>query len=65
MQSGALFARTQNQEQISKSKCNKKSETNFEHRCAQVCRIHVSFGCNQQLASFNAAMTGSIMQSGV
>ena len=30
---------------------NTKSVTNFEHECADVLRIHVSFVCNQQLAS--------------
>ena len=47
-----------------KTKHNKNSVTNFEHECAQVCRIHVSFGWNQQLASCRVTIFGSEMQSG-
>jgi hypothetical protein len=32
---------------------------------APVHRIRVSFGCNQQLASFSVTLPGSEMQSGV
>ena len=47
-----------------KTKHNKNSATNFEHECAPVCRIHVSFACNQQLACCRETITGSEMQSG-
>jgi hypothetical protein len=47
-----------------KTKHNKNSATNFEHECAPVCRIHVSFRWNQQLASCRVTITGSVMQSG-
>ena len=47
-----------------KTKHNKNSATNFEHECAPVCRIHVSFGWNQQLASCRVTIPGSPMQSG-
>jgi hypothetical protein len=39
--------------------------TNFKHECALVCRIHVSFGINQQLARLCVTILGSAMQSGV
>jgi hypothetical protein len=42
MQSGALETRTENQKQ--RSKTQYKSATNSKHKCAPVCRIHVSFG---------------------
>ncbi len=47
-----------------KTKHNKNSVTNFQHECALVCRIHVSFRWNQQLASCRVTITGSAMQSG-
>ena len=47
-----------------KTKHNKNSVTNLEHECAPVCRIHVSFGWNQQLASCRVTFQGSVMQSG-
>ena len=47
-----------------KTKRNKNSVTNFEHECAPACRIHVSFGRNQQLASCRVTTLGSDMQSG-
>ena len=47
-----------------KTKYNKNSVTNFEHECAPVLRIHVSFGWNQQLASCRVTIQGSAMQSG-
>ena len=47
-----------------KTKYNKNSVTNFEHECAPVLRIHVSFGWNQQLASCRLTFQGSEMQSG-
>ncbi len=47
-----------------KTKHNKNSATNFQHECALVCRIHVSFGWNQQPASCRATIHGSAMQSG-
>ena len=47
-----------------KTQYNKNSATNFEHECAHVCRIHVSFGWNQQLASCRETFPGSVMQSG-
>ena len=47
-----------------KTKHNKNSVTNFQHECAPVCRIHVSFRWNQQLASCRVTMIGSVMQSG-
>jgi hypothetical protein len=48
-----------------KTKHNKNSETNFEHECEPVCRIHVSFGRNQQLASCRVTIQRSAMQSGL
>ncbi len=47
-----------------KTKHNKNSVTNFQHECAPVLRIHVSFRWNQQLASCRVTITGSEMQSG-
>jgi hypothetical protein len=35
-----------------------------KHKFAPVCRIHVSFGRNQQPAGFNMTINGSEMQSG-
>jgi hypothetical protein len=67
MQSGDFATRTENQKQISKIKYNTKSVTKFEHECAHVLCIHVSFVCNQQLAHCRAAFcatTGSAMHSG-
>ena len=64
MQSGALVTRTENQKRVSK-KHNATSLTNAKHQCAPVCRIHVSFGVNEQpesLAVFKAIH--SVMQSG-
>ena len=48
-----------------KTKHNINSVTNFEHECALVCRIHVSFGWNQQLASCRVTIQGSPMQNGL
>ena len=47
-----------------KTKHKKNSATNFQHECAPVCRIHVSFRWNQQLASCRVTIKGSVMQSG-
>ena len=47
-----------------KTKHKKNSVTNFEHECTPFCRIHVSFGWNQQLASCRVTVCGSAMQSG-
>ena len=43
---------------------NSKSVINFKHECALVCRIHVSFGINQQLARLCVTTRGSEMQNG-
>jgi hypothetical protein len=65
MQNGALNTRTENQKQyIKKQNYNTESAANFEHKCAPVRRIHVSFACNQQLANCRATVQGSEMQSG-
>jgi hypothetical protein len=64
VQSGVEVSRTEIQKRISTTKCNTKSETHFQHKCALVFCIHVSFGSNQQLARFDLTMTGSAMQSG-
>jgi len=64
MQSGPMEAGTENQKQISKPKYKTNSVTNFEHKCAPVFCIHVSFACNQQLAHCRAMMKDSIMQRG-
>ena len=47
-----------------KTKHNKNSVTNFQHECALVCRIHVSFRWNQQLANCRLTIQGSVIQSG-
>ncbi len=47
-----------------KTKHNKNSVTMFEHECTPVCRIHVSFRWNQQLASCRVTIHCSFMQSG-
>jgi hypothetical protein len=65
MQSGVLETRTENQKKISKNKTQQNSVTNFQHECAPVLRIHVSFGRNQQLASCRVTIHGRDMQSGV
>jgi hypothetical protein len=44
--------------------CNKISVANFKHECAHVRRIHVSFGCNQQLAHCRVTIRSSEVQSG-
>jgi hypothetical protein len=64
MQSGALETRTQNQKWISKAQHSKTSAKKFKYKCALVCRIHVSFGINQQLTCLCVTSTGSLMQSG-
>jgi hypothetical protein len=48
-----------------KTKRNKDTVSKFQHECAPVLRIHVSFRWNQQLASCRETITGSAMQSGV
>ena len=47
-----------------KTKHIKNSVTNFQHDCAPVLRIHVSFRWNQQLTSCRVTIFGSVMQSG-
>jgi hypothetical protein len=64
MQSGVSVTRTENQKEMSKNENNKNSATNFEHKCALVSRIHVSFARNQKLASCCVTVFGSEMQSG-
>jgi hypothetical protein len=64
MQSGGLVTKRDNQKRISKTKHITKSVTDFKHKCAPVCRIHVSFPCNKQLTHFSGNITGSFMQSG-
>ncbi len=68
MQSGELETRTENQKQISKNTTQHTISNNFwKHKCAPVCRIHVGFGCNEQLAHFNSVnvtIRDSDMQSG-
>ncbi len=62
MQSGPLATRTENQKQIT------KSAAHFQKKCAPVCRIHVSFAYNQQLANCQlirySKIRGSEIQSG-
>jgi hypothetical protein len=47
------------------NKYNKKSATSFKYKCAQICHIHVSFACNQQLARCRLTILGSPVQSSV
>ena len=47
-----------------KKQYNTKPVRNFKHKCVLVCRIHVSFGVNQQLARLYVTVLGSVMQSG-
>jgi hypothetical protein len=63
MQSGALVATTENQKRISKTQSRTTSLTHLKDKCTPVCRIHISFGVNQQLACFNVITSGSDMQS--
>jgi hypothetical protein len=63
MKSGALVTTTENQERISKTQSRTTSLTHLKDKCAPVCRIHISFGVNKQLACFNVITTGSVMQS--
>jgi len=63
-QSGVLITGTKNQRQISKTKYKTKSATNFKHKCAPVCRIHVGFGINQQLTRFSETTVCSFHQRG-
>jgi hypothetical protein len=51
------------------AKYNTKPAKKIKHKCAPVCRIHVSFSINQQLARFGVTIfcvtvKGSEMQSG-
>ncbi len=39
-----------------KNKTQYKISKNFKHKCAPVCRIHISFSCNQQLAHIEATV---------
>jgi hypothetical protein len=64
MQSGAFETRTKYQGQKQKSQYITKSEANFEHKCAPVLCIHVSFFGNQQLAHCRVTVLGSFKQSG-
>jgi hypothetical protein len=65
MQSGGLITGTESRKQTSKTQHNTKSVNKIEHKCTPVCCIHVSFGCNQQLALFIKITTYcSTMQSG-
>jgi hypothetical protein len=64
MQSGELATRTENQMHTSKTKHNTKSAASLQGECLHVCRIHVRFACNQQLAHFRVTNKGSVMQSG-
>jgi hypothetical protein len=64
MQSGASPTRTGTQKQISTTQYNTQPVTNFQNKCLPINCIHVSFGCNQQLAHCRATIPGSVMQSG-
>ena len=55
MQSGVLTTRTENQKQIS-TQSNTKQTTIFKLKYAPVCRIHISFGINHQLARFHVTI---------
>jgi hypothetical protein len=64
LQSGAFVSRKENQKQTSKTQYITKCAANSKYKCAPVLCIHVSFGCNQQLAHCRVTITGSVMQSG-
>ncbi len=49
---------------IQKQNSTQHSVANFEHKCAPVLCIYVSFACNQQLAHCRVTIRGSPMQSG-
>jgi hypothetical protein len=60
---GVLFStRTENERQKSNQSTDTISVANFEHRRAPLCRIHISVACDQQMAHFNTASTGSPTQ---
>jgi len=65
MQSGPLVTGTENQKRISKTQHNAKPVKKFKDEGAHACRIHVSFGFDQQLARLCVTIRSSEMQSGV
>jgi hypothetical protein len=61
---GRLAPTAVRSERLAREQNSKKSATNFEHKCALVCRIRVSFGCDQQLTHCRVTIGGSDMQCG-
>jgi hypothetical protein len=63
MQSGTSVTGTENQKRISKTQHNAKPVKKFKDEGAHACRIHVSFGFDQQQARLCVTINGSEMQS--